>query len=68
MKRIASALIASMFAAIVYVNGGDLVTHNKAALYDKSQPTMKVLKRGPKQKPALSGAMVGSLRGAGYNY
>jgi hypothetical protein len=68
MNRIVSAIIASFFITTVYVSGSDLVTFNKAALYDKSQPTMKVLKKGAKQKMAVSGPMFRMLRGAGYNY
>jgi len=68
MNRILSALIATPFIITVYVNGPDLVTFNKTALYDKSQPTMKVLMKGPQQQMALSSPMLQMLRGAGYNY
>jgi hypothetical protein len=57
-----------LFITTVYVNGPDLVTLNKAALYDKSQPAMKVLNKGQEQNMALSVSMFRMLRGAGYNY
>ncbi len=46
MNRIVATFLASFFLTTVYVNGSDLVTFNRAALYDKSQPTMKVLNKG----------------------
>lgn len=68
MNRIVATFLASLFLTTVYVNGSDLVTFNRAALYDKSQPTMKVLNKGREQNMALSVSMYRMLRGAGYNY